>query len=154
LASSFFRLSQVDRISGRREDPVTKISYHLKTNPPPNDPEILKRLTQRQGLSPFSLTSQSPLPLLSLFLLLTFCDFLDDTESTLRTRLKNYHDQISSVISFFPDAVVKVCVYHSRLLCFCSLNSLFLCCFLPFPSSQIDGTQPISKVSEAIAKIL
>lgn len=33
----------IDRVSGRRVDPVTNLVYHLKFNPPPADEELLKR---------------------------------------------------------------------------------------------------------------
>jgi adenylate kinase len=37
----------LERITDRRTDPVTGTIYHLKFNPPPNDPEILARLQHR-----------------------------------------------------------------------------------------------------------
>jgi len=52
------------RLTGRRFDPVTQTTYHLIFAPPPNDPEVLKRLEQRS----------------------------DDSEESARKRLKAYHD--------------------------------------------------------------
>ena len=51
----------VERITGRRQDPVTNTIYHTKFNPPPA--EIAARIVQRS----------------------------DDTEEACRARLKKYH---------------------------------------------------------------
>ena len=37
----------IERCCGRRSDPVTGKIYHLKFNPPPEDPEIQARLVHR-----------------------------------------------------------------------------------------------------------
>lgn len=37
----------VERCEGRRTDPETGAIYHLKFNPPPNDPAVKKRLIHR-----------------------------------------------------------------------------------------------------------
>jgi len=36
-----------ERCEGRRVDPLTEQAYHIKYNPPPEDPEVLERLEQR-----------------------------------------------------------------------------------------------------------
>ena len=36
-----------ERCEGRRVDPLTENAYHIKYNPPPDDPEVLERLEQR-----------------------------------------------------------------------------------------------------------
>lgn len=61
----------VERVCGRREDPVTKKIYHLKFNPPP--PEVVGRLTQRS----------------------------DDTEDKLRVRLASFHANSGAIISYY-----------------------------------------------------
>ena len=37
----------VERVTGRRSDPMTGKIYHLKYSPPPDDPELLARLVHR-----------------------------------------------------------------------------------------------------------
>jgi adenylate kinase len=61
----------VERITGRRSDPVTGEIYHLKFNPPPAD--IAERLVQRG----------------------------DDTEEACRTRLQKYHAETTPVLPVF-----------------------------------------------------
>jgi adenylate kinase len=61
----------VERITGRRLDPVTGKIYHLKYNPPPLD--VASRLVQRS----------------------------DDTEETCRARLARYHAETSAVIPHY-----------------------------------------------------
>ncbi len=61
----------VDRIVGRRTDPVTGRIYHLTFDPPP--PEIADRLVHRA----------------------------DDTEEAVRTRLAAYHAQTAPIIPFY-----------------------------------------------------
>jgi len=70
----------VDRITGRREDPETKIIYHLTYNPPP--PEVLSRLTIRA----------------------------DDNPETLKTRLEFYHKNIDLILASFKSEVPIVFV--------------------------------------------
>lgn len=61
----------VERITGRRTDPVTKAIYHLKFNPPPED--IRERLVQRA----------------------------DDTEEACVARLEKYHADTAPIIPFY-----------------------------------------------------
>jgi len=61
----------LERICGRREDPVTKKIYHLKFSPPP--PEVAGRLTQRS----------------------------DDTPEKLKTRLSVFHSQSNPIIEHY-----------------------------------------------------
>ncbi len=61
----------VERITGRRMDPVTKVIYHLKFNPPPA--EVADRLEHRK----------------------------DDTEQACRARLGKYHSETAPIIPFY-----------------------------------------------------
>jgi adenylate kinase len=61
----------VERITGRRTDPVTKNIYHLKFNPPPAD--VVSRLVQRS----------------------------DDTAEACSARLSKYHDETAPIIPFY-----------------------------------------------------
>lgn len=61
----------LERICGRREDPVTKKIYHMTFNPPPSD--IVGRLTQRS----------------------------DDTPEKFKVRLQAFHDQSAPIISHY-----------------------------------------------------
>ena len=61
----------VERITGRRQDPVTNTIYHLKFNPPPA--EIAARIVQRS----------------------------DDTEEACRARLKKYHGETTPIVPFY-----------------------------------------------------
>jgi len=61
----------LERICGRREDPVTKKIYNLTLNPPP--PEVKDRLTQRS----------------------------DDTPEKLSVRLKAFHEQSAPIINHY-----------------------------------------------------
>jgi len=61
----------VERISGRRVDPLTGEIYHIKYNPPP--PEIAGRVIQRP----------------------------DDTEATCRRRLEKYHSETEAILPFY-----------------------------------------------------
>lgn len=65
----------VERISGRVLDPDTGNTYHLSYNPPPTE-EIAGRCIVRS----------------------------DDTEETVRVRLKNYHDNCTEVMDTFASA--------------------------------------------------
>eukprot|EP00177_Eucheuma_denticulatum_P000109 GFKZ01000190.1.p1 GENE.GFKZ01000190.1~~GFKZ01000190.1.p1 ORF type:complete len:507 (-),score=64.45 GFKZ01000190.1:1051-2571(-) len=58
----------IDRVVGRRSDPVTGKIYHIKFSPP-SDPDILARLTQRS----------------------------DDTEEKARVRLQTYYTHAQSI---------------------------------------------------------
>ena len=61
----------LQRVTGRRTDPLTKQVYHLTFNPPP--PEILDRLVHRE----------------------------DDTEEVMRERLVTYHQEIAPVLKYY-----------------------------------------------------
>lgn len=61
----------VERIVGRRTDPVTGRIYHLVFDPPP--PEVVDRLQHRK----------------------------DDTEEAVRTRLAAYHAQTAPIVPFY-----------------------------------------------------
>jgi len=63
-----------ERITGRRLDPDTNKTYHIKFNPPPND-EVAGRLIQRD----------------------------DDTEEKLKTRLDQYHENIQLIKEFYGE---------------------------------------------------
>ncbi|MFT7518544.1 MAG: adenylate kinase [Kiritimatiellia bacterium] len=68
----------VDRITGRRTDPVTGTIYHMTFNPPPAG-EIANRVVQRK----------------------------DDTEEACLTRLASYHSQTAPLIPFY-EALDKI----------------------------------------------
>jgi adenylate kinase len=68
----------VERVVGRRLDPVTGDIYHMKFKPPPAD--IVGRLTQRS----------------------------DDTEEALRARLASHHANVAAVLSYYEDVLVTV----------------------------------------------
>ncbi|GAB4861476.1 hypothetical protein Ancab_036678 [Ancistrocladus abbreviatus] len=69
----------VERVVGRRLDPVTGKIYHLKYSPPENE-EIAARLTQR----------------------------FDDTEEKVKLRLQTHHQNVEAVLSLYEDIMVKV----------------------------------------------
>ncbi|XP_021760402.1 adenylate kinase, chloroplastic-like [Chenopodium quinoa] len=69
----------VERVVGRRLDPVTGKIYHLTYSPPEND-EIASRLTQR----------------------------FDDTEEKVKLRLQTHHQNVEAVLSMYEDIIVKV----------------------------------------------
>lgn len=69
----------VERVVGRRSDPVTGKIYHLKYSPPEND-EIASRLTQR----------------------------FDDTEEKVKLRLQTYYQNVESVVSVYDSVMYKV----------------------------------------------
>lgn len=68
----------VERVVGRRLDPVTGAIYHTTFNPPPAD--IVDRLTQRS----------------------------DDTEDALRARLASHHANVAAVVGYYQDVLVPV----------------------------------------------
>jgi adenylate kinase len=68
----------VERVVGRRRDPVTGKIYHLKFNPPP--PDVVGSLEQRS----------------------------DDTRESFRVRLKQYHTNLSQIKSYLEESVVMV----------------------------------------------
>ncbi len=63
--------SIIERITGRRLDPVTGRIYHVKHHPPPAD--VASRLIQRS----------------------------DDTEQTCRARLTRYHVETAAVVPHY-----------------------------------------------------
>ncbi|KAD6119427.1 hypothetical protein E3N88_10698 [Mikania micrantha] len=69
----------VDRVVGRRLDPVTGRIYHLTYSPPETE-EIAARLTQR----------------------------FDDTEEKVKLRLQTHNQNVESVLTLFEDITVKV----------------------------------------------
>ncbi|KAL2329390.1 hypothetical protein Fmac_022817 [Flemingia macrophylla] len=69
----------VERVVGRRLDPVTGKIYHLKYSPPETE-EIAARLTQR----------------------------FDDTEEKVKLRLNTHHQNVESVLSLYNDITVKI----------------------------------------------
>ena len=68
----------VERVVGRRNDPVTGEIYHLKFKPPPA--EIVDRLEQRS----------------------------DDTEEMVRRRLDTYHKNVEAVVGYYKDQLVEI----------------------------------------------
>ncbi len=69
----------VERVVGRRTDPVTGKIYHM-TFSPPDDEEILKRLEQRS----------------------------DDTEEKVKVRLGQFHANVEAVRGSYTDIAVEV----------------------------------------------
>ena len=69
----------VERVTGRRTDPVTGKIYHLKFNPPEND-EIANRLVQRS----------------------------DDTEEKIVTRYRDFQNNIDSVKMNYIEKMVVI----------------------------------------------
>jgi adenylate kinase len=68
----------IDRVSGRRSDPVTGKTYHMKFFPPP--PDIVNRLVQRS----------------------------DDTVEKMTNRLTQFHANVSSIKHFYEDVTVEI----------------------------------------------
>lgn len=71
----------VERVVGRRSDPVTGKIYHLKYSPPEND-EVAARLVHRS----------------------------DDTEEKVLVRLAAYHKNLSSILDKYTDRTYRVVV--------------------------------------------
>lgn len=69
----------IDRVTGRRLDPITGEIYHMTSKPPPPGP-IATRVTQRA----------------------------DDTPAKLGDRLRSYHSNLTSIKSFYQDRLVEV----------------------------------------------
>ncbi|GFP81419.1 adenylate kinase 2 chloroplastic [Phtheirospermum japonicum] len=69
----------VERVVGRRLDPVTGKIYHLKYSPPETE-EIAARLTQR----------------------------FDDTEEKVKLRLVTHNSNVESVLSMYKDITVRI----------------------------------------------
>eukprot|EP01063_Lacrimia_lanifica_P015811 TRINITY_DN22480_c0_g1_i1.p1 TRINITY_DN22480_c0_g1~~TRINITY_DN22480_c0_g1_i1.p1 ORF type:complete len:331 (+),score=127.33 TRINITY_DN22480_c0_g1_i1:28-1020(+) len=68
----------VERIDGRRMDPVTGQTYHMKYNPPPQ--EVKDRLVQRS----------------------------DDTKEKIEERLRHFHREIVPLLEGFAEPVHKI----------------------------------------------
>lgn len=69
----------VERVVGRRTDPVTGKIYHM-TFSPPTDEEVLARLEQRS----------------------------DDTEEKVKVRLEQFHANVEAVKGSYVDIAVEV----------------------------------------------
>lgn len=69
----------VERVVGRRTDPVTGDIYHM-TFSPPTDPEVIGRLVQRS----------------------------DDTEEKVKVRLEQYHANVEAVRGSYTDISVEI----------------------------------------------
>ena len=69
----------VERVAGRRTDPVTGKIYHMKFSPPV-DEEILARLEQRS----------------------------DDTEEKVKVRLEQFHANVDAVKGSYTDIAIEV----------------------------------------------
>ena len=69
----------VERVIGRRTDPVTGDIYHM-TFSPPTDPEVIGRLVQRS----------------------------DDTEEKVKIRLEQYHANVEAVRGSYTDISVEI----------------------------------------------
>lgn len=71
----------VERVEGRRTDPVTGNIYHLKYNPPPaEDKALMERLQQRE----------------------------DDTREVLIPRLQRYHEMLDGLVDFYAPVMVRI----------------------------------------------
>jgi adenylate kinase len=69
----------VERVVGRRADPETGIIYHVKYKPPENE-AIAARLVQRS----------------------------DDTEEAIMVRIKNFHNNVASIIDAYKPQLLSV----------------------------------------------
>ncbi|PSS19397.1 adenylate kinase [Actinidia chinensis var. chinensis] len=85
----------VERVVGRRLDPITGRIYHLKYSPPETE-EIAARLTQR----------------------------FDDTEKKVKLRLQTHHQNVESVLSLYEDITIKVNGNTSKEDVFAQIDSV------------------------------
>ena len=69
----------VERVVGRRTDPVTGKIYHMSFSPPENE-EISSRLVQRS----------------------------DDTEEKIKVRLEQFHANVDAVKGFYTNVMTEV----------------------------------------------
>lgn len=76
----------VERVTGRRLDPVTNTIYHMKFKPPPDS--VVDRLIQRS----------------------------DDTEDKLRNRLDTHHKNVEAVIGYYKDILVEVSALSTMII--------------------------------------
>ncbi|KAL7462476.1 hypothetical protein ACHAXS_002855 [Conticribra weissflogii] len=70
----------IQRVVGRRTDPVTGKSYHVEFKPPPNDDNLRQRLIVRS----------------------------DDTMESMERRLKHYRDNANAVKTFYTDVTKEI----------------------------------------------
>ncbi|KAF7836430.1 adenylate kinase, chloroplastic-like [Senna tora] len=84
----------VERVVGRRLDPVTGKIYHLKYSPPENE-EVAARLTQR----------------------------FDDTEEKVKLRLHTHHQNVEAVLSMYEDITIKINGNASKEEVFAQIDS-------------------------------
>lgn len=71
----------LERVEGRRVDPATNVTYHVKFNPPPEDDQaLMDRLEQRE----------------------------DDTRDALIPRLEAYHTYLDAILEFYAPVAVRV----------------------------------------------
>lgn len=85
----------LERVVGRRLDPVTGKIYHLKYSPPENE-EIAKRLTQR----------------------------FDDTVPQTKLRLQTHSQNVEAVLSTYEDVIRKVDGNRPKEVVFQEIDSL------------------------------
>ncbi|EPS61891.1 hypothetical protein M569_12900 [Genlisea aurea] len=85
----------VERVVGRRLDPVTGKIYHLTYSPPETE-EIAGRLTHR----------------------------FDDTEEKVKLRLKTHNSNVKDVVSIYEDLSVKVDGSLSKQEVFAEIDSI------------------------------
>jgi adenylate kinase len=83
----------IERVVGRRLDPVTGQIYHMKFSPP-TDEEIIKRVIQRS----------------------------DDTEEKIRVRLDGYNKNVSSIEQTFQSVVQKINGNLNKDIVFANIN--------------------------------
>lgn len=69
----------IERCVGRRSDPETGKIYHLKFNPPPEDPAVQARLVHRS----------------------------DDTEEAMVKRIEQYKKNVDAIKGYYKD-ITKV----------------------------------------------
>mmetsp|Transcript_7277 Transcript_7277/g.12695 ORF Transcript_7277/g.12695 Transcript_7277/m.12695 type:complete len:394 (+) Transcript_7277:162-1343(+) len=74
----------VERVVGRRVDPETGNSYHVKFNPPP--PHLEDKVIARE----------------------------DDTEDKVKVRLNFFHENIGSIKDFYPDVTHEIDGVHHK----------------------------------------
>eukprot|EP00996_Jenningsia_fusiforme_P002252 NODE_3089_length_1052_cov_42.730808_g2837_i0.p1 GENE.NODE_3089_length_1052_cov_42.730808_g2837_i0~~NODE_3089_length_1052_cov_42.730808_g2837_i0.p1 ORF type:complete len:259 (-),score=34.90 NODE_3089_length_1052_cov_42.730808_g2837_i0:210-986(-) len=85
----------IERIVGRRTDPVTGRVYHTKFNPP-TDPEVIARLEQRK----------------------------DDTKESIQRRLKEYHRNVKEIAGCYRSVLRKVDGNQSMGAVWSSISSI------------------------------
>lgn len=83
----------VERVIGRRTDPLTGTIYHLKFDPPPLG-IIASRVTQRS----------------------------DDTEEKIRVRLQMFHDNVAAVSDYYKNVITKLDGNRSKDLVYADLR--------------------------------